>query len=112
MTVLTGPEVFSCEAGTVIRAEVQVADEDGGFWLIWDLDGQELGTILDYGPEGWIHCSGGSGQSLERTRKRHETFEAALVARLGAIRASGGTQSDELYWEGSGLPRLKGPVQP
>lgn len=32
MTVLTGPEVFGCEAGTIIRAEVQVADEDGGFF--------------------------------------------------------------------------------
>ncbi|SEB30081.1 hypothetical protein [Arthrobacter woluwensis] len=102
MKTFTPRELYSSGTGTVFRAEVQVADESGGFWLIWDLDGRELGAIEDHHEQGWKHSS----LPIGLPRGPFASFEEALVDRLTAIRASGGAQSDDLYWEGPGMPRL------
>lgn len=98
-------ELFSCTAGEVFRAEVQVADEDGGFWIVWDLDGRVLGSVQDHDEEGWKHSS----LPIDTSHGSFSSFEEALTARLTSIQSSGGTHTDDLYWEGEGLPRLRRP---
>lgn len=89
-------ELFAGAMGDVLRAEVQVAEEDGGFWIIWDLNGRELGSIEDHGMKGWKHSS----LPIGLPQGSFASFEEALVDRLTVIRASGGVQTDDLYWEG------------
>ena len=99
----TGPRaVFSSALGEVFRAEVQGADEAGGFWIVWDPEGRQLGSIEDHGTKGWKHSS----LPVGIPRGSFPSFKEALDARLGEIQSSGGVQSDDLYWEGEGLPRL------
>ena len=98
-------ERFTTHLGDVYRAEVQAADEEHGFWLIWDLDGKQLGSVADYGAKGWKHSS----LPVDIARGSFPSFEHALADRLAAILASGGVQTDDLYWEGTGfdVPRLR-----
>ena len=98
-------ELYVSAAGPVLRKEVQGVDENSESWIIWDLDGKVLGSVEDHGGQGWKHLSlpvGLPGRSFT-------SFEDALTDRLSQILASDGVQSDDLYWEGEGLPRLRHP---
>lgn len=103
MKTVPRSDLYSSAAGAVFRAEVQVADETGGFWVVWDLNGNELGSIEDHGEQGWKHSNAWSGPG----QGSFPSFEGALEARLTAIAQACGAQSDDLYWEGTGEPLLK-----
>lgn len=99
--------IFASALGDVQHAEVQVGDESEGFWIIWDLDGRVLGSIQDHGRQGWAHAS----LPVGTPQGSFISFEDALADRLGLIMSSGGVQTDDLYWQGAGLPRLHGSTQ-
>lgn len=93
-------ELFEHRRGLCFRTEIQVADEDGGAWMIEDLDGHEICWIFEYS-DGWKRKT----PLANHPQGRYESFRAALDAHVAAINASGGLQSDELFWMGGGLPR-------
>lgn len=97
---MNNPEVFEHRLGSCVCTELQVADEVGGSWLVEDLDGYQICWIQHF-PNGWKRTTPFAGQP----RGRYESFEAALDAHVDAIDASGGLQTDELFWQGAGLPR-------
>lgn len=93
-------EAFEHRLGTCFRTEIQVADEDGGAWMVEDLDGNEICWIFEFS-DGWKRKT----PLANYPQGRYESFRAALEAHVAAIDASGGAQTDELFWMGKGLPR-------
>lgn len=92
--------------GTVYCAEMRTADEPSGLWTIWDLDGRCVGNVFGDIKHGWRH----GNHLTSETSRRYPSFTSALADRLSQITQSGGVQSDDLYWEGVGLPRFTEPA--
>lgn len=103
--MLNLPEVLEHRLGSCVRAEIQVADEDGGSWMVEDLDGTEICWIFEYS-DGWKRKT----PLANYPQGRYESFRAALDAHVAAIDASGGVQADELFWMGEGMPRWSSTV--
>ena len=101
--MLNVPEVFEHRLGSCVRTEIQVGDKEGGSWMVEDLDGNEICWIFEYS-DGWKRKT----PLANYPQGRYESFRAALDAHLAAIEASGGVQTDDLFWMGEGMPRWSG----
>lgn len=100
ITELTPREQFAHSIGSCFRTELDVAEGQRDWWMIEDLDGNEI-CVIQRHREGWKTSPPSSGP----VKGKHETFTAALEAHVAAIQVSNGEQKDDLYWQGDGFPR-------
>lgn len=101
-------EQFTHALGHGFRAEIDVADGERGYWLIWDLNGEQILETYQNGRP-WVTRTPWAGAA----RGAYPSFEAAVDEHLRLIAATGGVQNEALFW-GDGdlrnihLPRWTG----
>lgn len=95
-------ERFAHGEGWGFRTEVDVADGVRGYWVIEDLDGNDICSVQRH-PDGWKTCTPLAGIPAGKW----ERFDDAVDAHVRAIASTGGEQTDELFWMGGGLPRWR-----
>lgn len=93
-------ELFTHRLGQCYRTQINTGTEEKGYWVIEDLDLREVGSIQKH-PDGWKSCTPYAGLP----QGAFESFAAALNSHVAAIAETGGVQTDELFWQGAGLPR-------
>lgn len=84
---------FTHAIGHGFRAEIDVADGERGYWYIWDLNGDQI--LETYARAGtWVTRTPRAGVS----RGAHPSFDAAVAWHVRAIAATGGVQTEDLFW--------------
>lgn len=99
--ILTPRELFTHELGDCYRTEWDVCDGERGWWEIEDLDGNHICTVASDLDGRWRSVNPLAGPF----RPKHQSFLESLNAHVLAIQKTDGIQSDDLFWEGTCLPR-------
>lgn len=93
-------EVFEHSRGHGYRTEVDVGTGQRGYWVIEDVQGSEICHVAGEG-NSWSVSPPSVGLPVEG----FTSFHAALDHYLAAIETANGTQTDDVYWEGTSLPQ-------
>lgn len=75
------PEVYTSTAGTIIRIDYQKTDTVSYFFRIFDLDGRDLGVIINAAHLYWAHDT----KPIDKGQGPFWSFDEALDARLHGL---------------------------